>query len=51
MKIKEIHLINVHIEGLKQRLASAVEKIRQDRYAQGITAKNETLEVLSFKIY
>jgi len=41
-------LIEVQIQGLKQRMASAVDDARKERYSQGIAALEDKLEALLF---
>ncbi len=40
-KKEEIDLIQVQIEGLRQRMATAVDSARQERYSQGNAALEE----------
>ncbi len=47
-KKEEIDLINVQIEGLKKRMASAVDNTRQESYSQGIAALEDKLEAILF---
>ena len=47
-KKEEIDLIEVQIQGLKQRMASAVDDARKERYSQGIAALEDKLEALLF---
>ena len=47
-KKEEIDLIQVQIQGLKQRMASAVDDARKERYSQGIAALEDKLEALLF---
>ena len=47
-KKEEIDLIQVQIEGLKQRMASVDDNARKERYSQGIAALEDKLEALLF---
>ncbi len=47
-KKEEIDLIEVHIQGLKQRMALAVDDARKESYSQGIAALEDKLEALLF---
>ncbi len=47
-KKEEIDLINLQINGLKQRMAATLDNVEKDRHAQGIEALEEKLDDLLF---
>ncbi len=47
-KKEEIDLINMQINGLKQRIAATLDIVKKDRYTQGIEALEEKLDELLF---
>jgi hypothetical protein len=45
---EEIDLINIQIDGLKQRMAATLDNVKKERYAQGIATLEEKLDDLLF---
>jgi len=41
-------LINIQIDGLKQRMAATLDNVKKERYAQGIATLEEKLDDLLF---
>ena len=45
---EEIDLINIQIDGLKQRMATMLDNVKKERYTQGIATLEEKLDDLLF---
>jgi hypothetical protein len=45
---EEIDLINIQIDGLKQRMAAMLDNVKKERYAKGIASLEEKLDNLLF---